>query len=79
MTPRATQQPTRYGLALRGIVPAEDLPTEDRGRLLWALCSLGWTDRQIAEWTRTTDYTVHRILTAQAALRSRDGHPRRVA
>jgi hypothetical protein len=45
-----------------GLEPAESLPTRDREDLLWDLVhERGWTDREVADHTRLTDYTVCRI------------------
>ncbi len=47
---------------LEGREPAESLPTLDRADLVWHLVhDLGWTDAEIAEHTRMTDYTAARI------------------
>jgi hypothetical protein len=45
-----------------GLEPAESLTTRDREDLVWDMVhQLGWTDREIAEHTRMTPYTVSRI------------------
>ena len=47
---------------LEGREPAESLPRIDRADLVWHLVhDLGWTDGEIAEHTRMTDYTTARI------------------
>jgi hypothetical protein len=47
---------------LEGLEPAESLPALDRADLVWHLVhDLGWTDREIADHTRMTDYTTARI------------------
>jgi hypothetical protein len=55
------EHPNRYTLALEGELPAEALSTADRGRLVRTLWRQGWTDRQVAEHSRMTDYTAARI------------------
>lgn len=49
--------------AYYGHVPAEALPTHLRWRLVAQLHHAGWTDRQIAELTKLTEYTTARIRT----------------
>lgn len=44
-----------------GLEPAERLHTKDREDLVAALHSRGWTDLEIATYTRMTDYTAARI------------------
>ena len=45
-----------------GREPAEALSTRDREDLVWDMVhQLGWTDHEIAEYTRMTPYTVARI------------------
>jgi hypothetical protein len=44
-----------------GRLPAEMLHSRDREDLVWHLVAAGWSDRQIAEHTRMTDYTTARI------------------
>jgi hypothetical protein len=45
-----------------GNEPAEALPTRDREDLIWhPVHDLGWTDREVAEHTRMTEYTTARI------------------
>ena len=56
------QHPHRYALALAGEVAAEALTTADRGRLLWTLYGGGMSVEEIAAHTRSTPYTVERIL-----------------
>jgi hypothetical protein len=47
---------------LEGHEPAESLPNVDRADLVWHLIhDLGWTDREVADHTRMTDYTTARI------------------
>jgi hypothetical protein len=47
---------------LEGREPAESLPTLDRADLVWHLVhDLGWTDREVCDHTRMTDYTTARI------------------
>lgn len=50
-------------MALDGLLVAEELPTKARERLFTELWAAGWTDREMAEHTRTTEYTVDRIRT----------------
>jgi hypothetical protein len=50
-----------YASAARGHLPAEALPTRLRWRLVAALHRMGWTDVEVAEWTRMTPYTAGRI------------------
>jgi DNA-binding CsgD family transcriptional regulator len=66
------EQPMHYRAAERGTMPAEALTERDRTRLLWALYGRGMTPAQIAAHTRTTLYTVERILLNR-------GHARRAA
>jgi DNA-binding NarL/FixJ family response regulator len=44
-----------------GHEPAEALPTYAREWLVHELVREGWTDVQIADWTRMTTYTTARI------------------
>lgn len=44
-----------------GLEPAEVLDPRMRELLVYELWADGWTDRQIAQHTRLTDYTVCRI------------------
>lgn len=47
---------------LVGAEPAEILPTRDRADLVYLLVhDLGWTDREVCDHTRMTDYTTARI------------------
>lgn len=50
-----------YQLARDGEIPAEALPTPLRWRLVSELHADGWTDTDIAAWTRMTTYTTARI------------------
>lgn len=68
------QHPRHYALALKGEIPAEALSTADRGRLLWHLYGAGMSVEDIAAHTRTTDHTVHRILTRQGEIRQHQTH-----
>jgi hypothetical protein len=52
-----------YNACWRGELPAEVLDTADRELLVTELCSLGWTDVEIATHTRMTTYTTARIRT----------------
>jgi len=47
--------------AYYGLRPAEALPTHLRWRLIAELHRGGWSDVEIAEWTRLSTYTVGRI------------------
>jgi len=44
-----------------GREPADALPTQDREDLVWQLHQRGWSDEQIADHTRMTEYTTARI------------------
>lgn len=44
-----------------GLEPAEALPTYARDWLVHDLVSEGWTDVEIATWTRMSTYTTARI------------------
>jgi hypothetical protein len=44
-----------------GRLPAEILHPRDREDIVWHLVGHGWTDREIAEHTRMTEYTTARI------------------
>lgn len=46
---------------LAGDLPAEALHTEDRERLVRQLWRAGWTDVEVAVYTRLTTYTAARI------------------
>jgi hypothetical protein len=46
---------------LNGREPAESLSTAARARLVTVLAGKGWTDAEIASWTRQTTYTTARI------------------
>lgn len=50
-----------FRAALDGRVPAEALDQPWRDRLVTRLHRRGWTDMDIAAWTRTTTYTIARI------------------
>lgn len=54
--------PAHYRAAARGHIPAEALTTHDRSRLLWRLSGSGLSVEEIAARTRTTPYTVCRVL-----------------
>lgn len=51
----------RWTAACNGTLPAEALPTRDREDLVYDLHQLGWSDVEIAEYTRMTTYTTARI------------------
>lgn len=55
-----------YAAALAGREPAESLHPDDRADLIAGLAANGWTVHAIADHTRTTLYTVDRILTRTA-------------
>ena len=48
-------------LALAGQIPADALTTEDRQRLVTAFHKHGWTDVEVASYTRMSTYTTARI------------------
>lgn len=50
-----------YTAARNGELPAEALPTRLRWRLVAELHATGWTDLDIAQWTRMSTYTAARI------------------
>jgi hypothetical protein len=50
-----------YKHALAGALPADALETACRERLVTTLTRRGWTDTEIACWTRMTTYTTARI------------------
>jgi hypothetical protein len=52
-----------WQLCLNGREPAESLPTNARERLVRLLHARGWSDVQIADWTRMSTYTTGRIRT----------------
>jgi hypothetical protein len=52
---------TLYQACLAGRLPAEELPTYLRARLVARLHSQGWTDLEVAVHTRMTLYTTVRI------------------
>jgi len=65
--PRVTRaQPRRadYLAARDGTLPAEALRQIDRWRLVAEFHRAGWSDREIARHTRSTEYTVDRIRKA---------------
>ena len=57
-----------YDRCRAGLEPAELLTTAAREHLLYELWSLGWTDVEVAVYTRLTTYTA-------AAIRTRLGLP----
>lgn len=59
--PNRPTNPIQYRAALTGREPAEALCGADRDLLWRTLVGWGWTDRRIAEHTRTTTYTTVRI------------------
>jgi hypothetical protein len=59
--PRAYGEEQQIRMAMQGLLVAEELPTKARERLFTELHSLGWTDMEMAEHTRTTPYTTARI------------------
>jgi hypothetical protein len=66
--PRAPPRPQATGVvrddylrAYDGQLPAEALPTRLRWRLVAELHRAGWSDQQIAELTKLTEYTTARI------------------
>jgi hypothetical protein len=54
-------RPTWVACAL-GREPAESLPTLLRAYLFSTMLRYGWTVAEIGAWTRTTEYTVARVL-----------------
>lgn len=58
----AVVSPYLFSLCRKGRVPAEALCPADRDRLLRLLWKRGWTVAEIAVHTRTSTYTVGRIL-----------------
>jgi hypothetical protein len=62
LAPRDYSEEHLIHMAMDGLLVAEELPTKARERLFAELHTLGWTDRQMAEHTRTTEYTTARIL-----------------
>jgi hypothetical protein len=67
-----------WQLCLNGREPAESLPTTSREHLVRLLHQDGWTDVEIADWTRMTTYTTWRIRT-RLELAPNRGHARRIA
>ncbi len=51
-----------YSAVLDGQEPAESLPSSLRQRLFRQLLANGLTLAEVAAWTRTTPYTVSRML-----------------
>lgn len=68
----------RYQRALAGELPAEALTTVERERLVTVLWDAGWSDTDIADWTRMTEYTTARIRT-RLGLRPRHAWERKTA
>lgn len=58
----------RYLRARAGLIPAEELTSEERARLFVEMHRAGAPAHFIAAWTRSTEYTVRRILHAHRAL-----------
>lgn len=54
--------PEVYRAVLRGREPAESLPTQLRRRLFMEMLADGRTVAEVATWTRTTEYTVLRLV-----------------
>lgn len=59
--PETRSHSRHYAAARDGELPADALPTRQRWRLVAELHAYGWTDSDIAEWTRMTTYTSARI------------------
>jgi hypothetical protein len=51
-----------WAACVLGREPAESLPTLLRAYLFSTMLRYGWTVAEIGAWTRTTEYTVTRVL-----------------
>lgn len=54
-----------WAAVVAGREPAETLPSAVRAALFRLLVARGWTVSDIGAWTRTTEYTVSRMIVSR--------------